>query len=497
MVLLSLIFLISNARAETLRLTFVNSPTTLDWTGQTNVSNAGTVINVSEGLFEMSYPGEKLVPAIAKSVSKSKDFKTYTFEINENAVWSDGKPIHSLDFVNAWKRVISPQSTSIYTQYFFNIVHAQDFYSGKIKNFEEVGIKAPNDRTLIVKLENAEKDWEIKTSFWPFFPVREDKIEKFGTSWWRAGTLVSSGPFLFESFEPGKKIILKRNPNYREKITSNIDQVEININPDRNETLNDFESGKIHLISDFDEEKITDRKKLKPIPLKRHYVIMLNTERFPMTNRYFRLAILSAINQKALISKKTARFQSADTFIPPEMMKTKEKVSVSYDPTKAKEYLKKSGIVINKELRLTLPSGIGEPLTSITKKIAEQIEATLGIPVNVPVLSSDEYETFSSLGEFNLLMVSWSAKIKTAKDFLNPFYTGYGMKTVSRFKSDDFNDAFERNDLIRAQKIISVENAVSNPLFFETAFFMNSDKIKNAQYDSKGLPILKYITFKK
>ena len=497
MVLLFLLSILNGVHAETLRLSFANSPQTLDWTGQTNVSNAGTVINVSEGLFEVKYPSEVLVPAIAKSVSKSKDFKTYTFEINDHALWSDGKPIHAQDFVDGWKRVINPQSTSIYTQYFFNIVNAQNFHSGKIKNFDEVGVSAPSDRTLVVKLNTPEKNWENKTAFWPFFPVRSDKIEKFGIDWWRAGTMVSSGPFIFESFEPGKKIILKRNPKYREKIDSNVDTVEINVNPNREELMSDFESGRIHLISDFDEEKVKYRKKLLTIPLKRHYVIMLNTERFPMNNRYFRMAILSSIDAKSLISKSSIRFRVAESFIPPELLKSKEKLSIAFDPAKAKEYLKKSGVILNKEMRLNFPSGIGEPFATISKTIAEQIEKTLGIPVNVPLMNSNEFETYSSLGEFSLVLVSWSAKLKTEKDFLNPFYTAYGMKTVSRFKSDEFNSAFEKDELIRAQKILSIENAVSNPLFFEKGFYMTNDKIKNLQFDSKGLPILKYVTFKK
>lgn len=497
MALLLILSILTGVQAETLKLTFANSPQTLDWTGQVNVSNAGTVINVSEGLFEVKYPSEVLVPAIAKSVIKSKDLKTYTFEINEKAVWSDGKPIHAQDFVDGWKRVISPQSTSIYTQYFFNIVKAHDFFSGKTKNFDEVGITAPSDRILVVKLKTPEKNWENRTAFWPFFPVRADKIEKFGIDWWRGGTMVSSGPFIFDNFEPGKKIVLRRNPNYREKIVSNIDTVEININPNQSEVMSDFESGKIHIISDFNEEKVKNRKKLQSIPLHRHYVVMLNTERFPMNNRFFRMAVLSAIDPKALIPKNSIRFRVAESFIPPEMLKTKEKFSIPYDPVKAKEYLKKSGIILNKELRLKFPSGVGQPFADISKNIADQIEKNLGIPVSVPLMNSTDFDMYSTLGEYNLLLVSWSAKLKMEKDFLNPFYTGYGRKTVSRYNSEEFNEAFDQDDLIKAQKILSTENAVSNPMFFEKGFFMTKDKVKNVVFDSKGLPILKYATFKK
>ncbi|MGH2242523.1 ABC transporter substrate-binding protein, partial [Enterococcus faecalis] len=62
--------------------------------------------NVNEGLFRS---GEKDVPELAgaSDVSVSSDGLTYTFELNKQARWSDGKPVTAKDYVYSWQRTVA------------------------------------------------------------------------------------------------------------------------------------------------------------------------------------------------------------------------------------------------------------------------------------------------------------------------------------------------------------------------------------------------------
>jgi oligopeptide transport system substrate-binding protein len=479
-----------SVEANTLHVRIAASPVTLDWTGQVTVADAPLVVNVCEGLFGFEYPAEKLIPAIAGSLKKSKDLTEYTFQIRESAKWSDGRPIYAKDFVDGWQRLLSPQSTSIYSYYLFDIVNAREFNSKKITSFEEVGIRATSDRTLVIKFKYPQKNWEVTTSFWPLFPVRKDLIEKFGNNWWRAGTLVSSGPFIFSSFEPGKKATLKRNPYYR-KTVSNIKEVEVDFLLDQDEAIKKYNNKYYPFITGIRAEKYLKNKNFHPIPLLRHYVIAMNAERFPFNNKYFRLAILSSIDREKMMPQEYTQFKKAKELIPTVLFNNNEDLTVPYNPKLAKEYLSKSGVILSKGFKISFLTGLSEPFYEVSKKIASQIETNLGIPVDTLAFKNQEFETFSNLGEYNMLMLSWTAKVRTAQDFLFPYSVGYSAHNRTHYSNADYDQAIETGEFKRAQLIIAKENAVIHPLFFEKTGFLAHSNIKNIYFDHRGLPLLK------
>ena len=462
--LISLLLSLS-VHATTLHARISASPITLDWTGQGTVTDAPLYVNLCEGLFGFEYPSEKLIPAIASSLKKSKDLTEYTFQIDKDAKWSDGRSIYAKDFVDGWQRILSPQATTIYSYYLFDIKNAREYNSKKISSFDEVGIHATGDRTLVVKFKYPQKNWEATTTFWPLFPVRNDLIEKFGNNWWRAGTLVSSGPFVFSSFEPGKKAVLKRNPFYK-KTSSNVDEVVVDFINNQEEAEKKYQEQYYPFISGIRAEKFMSNKEYHPIPLLRHYVIAINTERFPFNNKFVRLALLSSIDRNKMLPKEYSQFEKATQLIPEVLFSNKEDLSVPYDPKKAKEYLQKSGLVLGKDFRINFLSSIEEPFYSVSKTISSQIESALGIAVDMMAFKNQEYETFSGLGEYHMLMVSWTSKVRTPRDFLYPYSGGYSVHNRTHYQSEDYDHAIDTGDFKSAQLIISKENAAIQPLFF-------------------------------
>jgi oligopeptide transport system substrate-binding protein len=495
MVFLFSLLLSIASNANTLHVRIPSSPITLDWTGQVTVTDAPLVVNLCEGLFSFQYPSEKLVPAIASSVKKSKDLTEYTFQIRDDAKWSDGRSIYAKDFVDGWQRILSPQSTNIYSYYLFDIVNAKEYREKKITSFDDVGIKAINDKTLVVKFKYPQKNWEVTTSFWPLFPVRKDLIEKFGNNWWRAGTLVSSGPFIYSSSEPGKNAILKRNPHYK-KTTSNVDEVEIEFIMDQETAIKKYQEKHFPFITGISTEKYLKNKDFHPIPLLRHYVIAFNSERFPFNNKFFRLAVLSSIDKTKMIPKEYTQFSIAKELIPPVLMPNKEDLSVHFDAKKAKEYLLKSGFVLNKNFKISFLSGLVEPHYSIAKNIASQIETTLGIPVDSIAFKNQEYETFSNLGEYNMIMVSWTAKVRNPQDFLFPYSSGYSSHNRTHYTNEDYDHAIEKGEFKKAQQIIAKENAAIHPLFYERTGYLSHPNIKNIYFDHRGIPVLRDVVLK-
>src|SRR5699024_7303108 len=82
----------------------------------------------TEGLYRSDENAEP-VEGIAKDHTVSDDGLTWTFELREDAVWSNGDPVTAHDFVYAWQRAVNPDTGSEYGPFMMN---------GVIKNAEEV-----------------------------------------------------------------------------------------------------------------------------------------------------------------------------------------------------------------------------------------------------------------------------------------------------------------------------------------------------------------------
>ena len=57
-------------------------------------------------------------PGVAERWEVSADGLTYTFHLRADAVWSDGRAITSRDFVDSWKRMLTP---ALAAEYAYNL----------------------------------------------------------------------------------------------------------------------------------------------------------------------------------------------------------------------------------------------------------------------------------------------------------------------------------------------------------------------------------------
>ena len=86
----------------------------LDTVKQANLNEFNTLMNSMEGLYR-SNKENKLVPAMATSLVKpTNNGKTYVYHLRKDAKWSNGDPVTAQDFVNSWRRSVSPTSQSGY-----------------------------------------------------------------------------------------------------------------------------------------------------------------------------------------------------------------------------------------------------------------------------------------------------------------------------------------------------------------------------------------------
>jgi len=241
-------------------------PDTIDPAFVSSKDGGHIVNNTFEGLMR-EIDGE-YVPAMAESYEISDDQTTYTFHLRD-AAWSDGKPVTAHDFEYAWKRAMSPEVASWYGYQMFYIKGAMEYYEGS-GTADEVGIEVIDEQTLKVELAGPTPYFLELTAFFTYMPVREDIVEKDPEGWAQNPELsVTNGPFALSDYKFGS-MMLRANPEYWNKDSVKLEEIEVLMIVDESTQLAALESGEIDVIETVPNQEITrllledDRFQIRP-----------------------------------------------------------------------------------------------------------------------------------------------------------------------------------------------------------------------------------------
>ena len=193
--------------SQVIRISIGDEPQTLD---PRSYLNCATILRMLfEGLTRVNSQ-EKAELALADSVEISIDLKTYTFHLR-SSVWSNGDPLTASDFIYAWKKTLSPNFPSDTAFQLYVIKNAKAAKEGKA-SLDAVGIKAVDEHTLMVELENPTPYFLELAAFPAFFPVNRTLDEK-NPSWAQnASTFVGNGPFQLSEWEHTDRMSGKEKP---------------------------------------------------------------------------------------------------------------------------------------------------------------------------------------------------------------------------------------------------------------------------------------------
>ncbi|NQX89691.1 MAG: peptide ABC transporter substrate-binding protein, partial [Halioglobus sp.] len=128
-------------------------PPGLDPHTTTSVSASWILGALFEGLITLNPATLAIEPGVASQWKVSDDGITYTFHLNPKARWSNGDPVTAADFVWSWRRGLHPTMGNQNAYLLYPVLNAEAFATGKLKDFDEVGVKALDTHTLQVTLK--------------------------------------------------------------------------------------------------------------------------------------------------------------------------------------------------------------------------------------------------------------------------------------------------------------------------------------------------------
>ncbi|MDX2227735.1 MAG: peptide ABC transporter substrate-binding protein [Verrucomicrobiae bacterium] len=472
-------------RAE---LTFINraEPESLDPAVITGQPELRIVSSLFEGLTSRNAAGE-IVPGVAEKWEVSPDGRHYVFHLRKDARWSNGDPVTARDFSYSWKRVLEPGSTAEYVSQLFFLKNAEEYNQGKVKDFSQVGVKAPDDHTLTVELENSTPFFLDLCAFATLMPVHRATVEKHGDDWIKPGRIVSNGPYVLDQWRINDRIRLRANPLYWNRDTVKLRTVDALPIEKPNTSFNMFYSGAVDLVLDKGAipplllGDIRQEKYFHSGPILATYFYRFNVTRKPLDNRLVRRALALAIDRSLIVTKITKSGEPvAFSMTPPGTARYTPPAGPGFDPVLARKLLAEAGY----------PEGRGFPpltllynKTDLNEQIATEVQQMwkkeLGIHIQLLKQEWKVYLNSLSQLDYDIGQSSWVGDYNDVHTFLSIFMGGDGNNRTG-WKNAGFDslvnagqaepDAAKREKTYQeAERLLITEEAVIAPLYHQVS----------------------------
>jgi oligopeptide transport system substrate-binding protein len=229
--------------ATLVRFAFDALPVTWDLSLSTGSREYHVLRNVYDPLYDVDFATQELLPRGAVSHEVSEDGLVYTFHLNPDARWSDGKPVTAQDYAYGLMRLGDPQLAAAMSYGLDYIKGATDYYTGK-GPASEVGVKALDDLTLEITLVKPAAFYIMATTSVWFSPLRQDVIEAHPDDWMLPPNVVGNGPYYITQYVPDQSMVIEKNPHYWRK-HQGPDRVEISFFTDSAGAFRAYEAGEV------------------------------------------------------------------------------------------------------------------------------------------------------------------------------------------------------------------------------------------------------------
>lgn len=491
-----------------LNLTETSEIPTMDSVMQRDIVSGNVMNNVFEGLYRQGEDGEIVPGVIAGEPKISEDNLTYTFKLNEDAVWSNGDPVTAQDFVFAWRRLVDPETEAMGTHLIKDIVqNASEILAGELDP-TELGVEAINNQTLEVQLTKPITYFSNLLTLPVYFPQNEQFVTEMGYDYATSSeTLLYNGPFVLKEWDgTGLSWVYEKNEQYWDKNAVSVQTINVDVIKESYTAINLYNNDLVDQILLSGEFIELEKKhpELTYIPTSSVYYLKFNQEKngkaTPLANENIRQGIAKAIDKSGLINEVLQNGSiEADGLVPE---------GFAFDPENGMDFRKQSGHLLTYNLEEAtnyFQLGLSElGVDSISLEIIGDdtqigresltylqnnlMNALPGLEIkisNKPFyarLAADEEQNY------DIQLAGWGADFADPINFLGLFTTDNGNNKTG-FSSEEYDSLIkaaeqggmnenERWDLLLQAEKDLMDQAIIAPIYQEYKAVLQKEKVK-------------------
>ena len=405
-------------------------------------------------LVEIDYKNHP-IPELAESWEPSKDARQWVFNLRQGVEFHNGKTMDSEDVIFSINHHRGEKSKSA--------------AKGIVDPIEDIKADGKDKVIFTLREGNADFPYIVSDYHLSIVPVDAD---------WSKG--IGTGAYVLDSYEPGVRAFVKKNPNYWKQGRGHFDEVETICIVDVNARTNALKTGQIDLMNRCPRKTMHLMEKMPGIQVIRtdgnkHYSMPMLTNVSPYDNNNIRMALKHAIDREQFLKIILRGYGYLGNDHPigkNQRYFASELPQRVFDPDKAKYYLKKAGLE-NQAFELYTAEGVFDGAVDAAVLYKENA-AKAGIDLKVNNVPSDGYWSNIWIKK-PWVMCFWGGRV--TEDWM--FSTAYAEDAAWNdmlWKHDKFNkllkearaqlDEKKRREMyVEMQRIVSDEGGVVIPVF--------------------------------
>jgi len=462
-----------------------------------------------EPLLTLDYTTFEHAPGVAERWDVSDDGLTYTFHLRDDARWSNGEPVTAHDFLYAWRRALMPDLAADYSSMLFCIRGAEAFFEKRADDLaqyaklqasfgssgdadaaeamyenakayfhEMVGIRAPDDHTLIVELERPTAYFLDLVAFATYMPNHAASVEAhlevdpssgmahvLPSYWTRA---VCNGPYFIARRAPQQFVYLEANDQYwNHAATRNGSLLEL-IVPDPNLAMQKYERGEADFhpqvpgageLAKLIAASAEDRDDIVRQPMAGTYFYnfycaptLKDGSPNPLADVRVRRALSMAIDRRMLVDHVTGVGQPiARSYIPVGALADYDPPvdhGVTFDPDAAKQLLAEAGYPGGQGLDgLSILYNTGSNHEGAAQAIRRMWTQHLGVTVELEGVPVKVFSQRLKSGNYTIARASWFGDYPDPTTWLQKMTTGDGNNDC-KWSNERFDALIKKADLM-------------------------------------------------
>lgn len=463
--------------------------------------NGGDALNLFLGLVEIDPLSGQPVPMLAPSWSVSDDGRVWTFTLRDDVPWvhwdaaaGEAVPVRMVtahDAAYALQRACDPGMDN-WTAFLLarriqgcDRLLALNPVEVTADDYALVQVRAPDDTTLEIQLEQPAGYLLNLLNLIPLRPVPREVIEEHGVDWTTPETLLTNGPFVLEDYVPGVGWSYLTNPHFPADLRGpgNIERVVLTITDTYQASLDLYDAYQIDtlgavpsLLPDImqnDTYAPQLRSGYSPVTM---YIGIAN-DKPPFDNVHVRRAFSAAFHRDEFVAMfRPLQGTPLIHYTPPGVFGAPppDEVGVGYDPDYAREQLALGGYPNCEgfpDITFLIHEG-GAPMGEfMAANFVEELGCAPGFLKIEAVSAAERMERMgpdTPLGfRPHMFSQGWGADFPDADNFLGDMLSCDGINDQRRPCSpiDDLIDqaAAESNPLTRVAMYYEIEERLFGP----------------------------------
>jgi oligopeptide transport system substrate-binding protein len=356
-----------------------------------------------------------------------------------------------------------------------------------------VEIRALNDQTLVIKLNNPTPYFKQLLAFYPLYPVNRECVEKYGApNWTKPENIVTNGPYRLEFRRIRDRLRLTKNAHYWDAKNVSLETIDAMAITSYTTSLNMYINGQLDWSPTMPNtimDLLRKRDDFVSAPFMAVYFYRINVERPPLDKKLVRRALNLAINKQLICDQITsAGQQPARSFVPPQLEGYSGQQCGAHDVARARQLLAEAGYPNGKGFpKVQILYNTSDSHQEIAEFIQQEWKENLGIDIELRNLEWATFLDTLNQGDYSVSRSGWIGDYPDPNTFLDMFVTD-GDNNQTNWSNSTYDelieaaksepDASRRMEILQQAEGILMSELPILPIYFYVSTNLVSPRVK-------------------